>query len=62
MGCNCNQPSELWGNLDKVKDLAQKMANIKQCNQVVFRTQNGYMFNDEETFKGAQIEVTLYPQ
>ena len=62
MGCKCNQPSDTWSNYDKVVEMAQRMANLKQCNQVVFRTINGYMFNDEETFRGDKIEIVLQPQ
>ena len=59
MGCKCNQKSDNWYNLEWVITTAQKMANIKQVNQVVFKTKEGYSFTDADEYRGVTVEKLL---
>lgn len=61
MGCGCNKKTENWFNLEWVIDKAQKMANIKQSSQVVFKNIEGYSFIDAELYKGTAEIKRLDP-
>jgi hypothetical protein len=62
MGCGCNQPSDYWRDLEWVKATAQKVADIKQSEQTVFKVSTGYLFNDSETYKGTEIVCIIQPK
>ena len=60
--CECNKPPKHWANLDFVKKMAQGVADIKGCSQVVFKTKTGYLFNDADTYQGTESIITIGPQ
>lgn len=62
MACKCNQPSENWWDIEFVKKLAQKVANIKDSEQTIFKTKNGYLFNDTETYYGNDAIIVVKPE
>ena len=62
MGCNCNKKPDHWSDLEWVSGMAQKMADIKQSSQVVYRENGGYIFIDEEEYRGTASIVILEPE
>lgn len=62
MGCGCNKQTKNWKNIQWVIDKAQKIADIKQSNQVIYQYEGSFMFNDEDTFRGDKIEQLIKPQ
>ena len=61
MGCNCNKKTGNWFNLEWVTDKAQKVANIKQSAQIVYKNIEGYSFIDADLYHGTAEIKRLDP-